>query len=228
MNIFLAYGYNDRDRWVKDLVFPIIRAFGSEVITGDEIYGQDIPSGVLAKIRRSDALVGFSTRRDDMGNGRWTTHHWVKQELAAALALNLPLFEVRETNVDPQGGITANLQRIDYEEEERDKCLVEIVKALGIWHQTSSILIKLLPEEVANNDLRPLLSDPGLICSYMVKRGNREDGPFNAGIKRIKGGLFIEPNNIPHDALIQINIRYGNRSWSSDYESIDSYGINLR
>jgi hypothetical protein len=229
MKIFVAYGYNQRDQWIRDMVFPIIRAFGSDVITGEETYnGPNIPDNVMAKIRRSDALIGFTTRRTSQDNTVWQTHQWVVMELAAAFALKRPLVEVREQGVDSQGGLIQGLQRIDYNEQERDKCLVEIVKAVGNWHQTDMVKIQLLPEGWANNDLRPLLDDQGLSCKYIVRIGNYEDGPFDAQIKPIKGGLFIDTPSVPRDALIRISIRYGNQVWSSDYESIDSYGIHLK
>ena len=37
VKIFVAFRYNDRDRWVVDLVFPIIRAFSDDVVTGEEL-----------------------------------------------------------------------------------------------------------------------------------------------------------------------------------------------
>jgi len=229
MNIFVAYGYNPRDQWIKDMVSPIIESFGSTVITGEETYdGPNIPENVLTKIRRSDALLGFTTKRTTQNNVVWQTHQWVVMELAAAITLKKRVVEVREAGVDAQGGLAQNLQRIDYAEGARDKCLVDIVKAIGAWHQTDNVKIQLLPDGLANNDLRPLLRDRGLSCKYVIRVGNFEDGPFEAEIKPIKGGLFINAPSVPRDALIQINITYGNRVWSSDYESTDSYGIHLR
>jgi hypothetical protein len=80
MKIFLAYGYNPRDQWIKDMVFPIIQSFGSEVVTGEETYeGPNIPENVLAKIRRSDALIGFTTKRapqDNVVGGRISGLSW--------------------------------------------------------------------------------------------------------------------------------------------------------
>lgn len=229
MNIFVAYGYNQRDQWIREMVSPIVEAFGATPVTGEETYnGPNMPDNVLSKIRRSDALIGFTTRRTTQDNVVWQTHQWVVMELAAAITLRKRVVEVRETGVDPQGGLAQHLQRIEYTEGARDKCLVDIVKAIGDWHKTEDVRIQLLPDGLANTDLRPLLKDQGLTCKYVVRVGNFEDGPFDAEIKPIKGGLFINAPSVPKDALIQINITYGNRVWSSDYESTDSYGIHLR
>jgi hypothetical protein len=228
VKIFVAYGYNDRDKWIREMVFLLIEAFGSEVETGEETYESSIPESVKSKIRRSDALMAFTTRRTTQDNQVWQTHRWVVEELAAAAALGKKTVEVRETGVEQQGGLTQANQRIEYDEAARDKCLVEIVKALGVWHSTDYVQVQLLPEGVANNDLRPLLEQQGLICQYVVKVGNYEDSPVDAEIKGIKGGLFINVQKPERDALVKINLRFGNRVWRSDYESLDSYGIHLR
>ena len=35
MRIFIGYGYNDRDRWIEDLVFPLLTAFGCDLVHGN-------------------------------------------------------------------------------------------------------------------------------------------------------------------------------------------------
>ena len=229
MNIFLAYGYNPRDQWVRDMVKPIVEAFGSTPITGEETYtGPNIPSSVLDKIQKSDALIGFTTKRTTQDNVVWQTHQWVVMELAAAITLRKRVVEVREVGVDPQGGLAQNLQRIDYVETNRDQCLVDIVKAIGSWHQNDTVRLQLLPEGLVNSELRPIIKNPGLSCEYVIRTGNFETVPLRAQIWGFKGGLFIDVPNVPRNALIQINVAYGGRIWSSDYESTDSYGIHLR
>jgi hypothetical protein len=34
MRIFVGYGYNDRDKWIEDLVFPLLESFGCDVVEG--------------------------------------------------------------------------------------------------------------------------------------------------------------------------------------------------
>ena len=228
VKIFVAYGYNERDQWVKDMVFPIIEAFGSEVVTGNQKYEGSIPDNVKELIDRSDALIGFTTRRDPQNDTMSPTHQWVVSELASAVTLKRRVVEVREQGVDPQGGLHQDLQRINYDEQARDKCLVEIVKAVGSWHQTGTVRLRLLPEELTKN-LRPLKNDPGLVVQYTVRIGSYEYPPRDTKIIGIAGGLFIEASNVPLDPLrlVRVDIKYGNEVWSSDYEGIDSYGVHL-
>lgn len=227
MKIFVAYGYNERDKWIERMVFPLIKAFGSEVETGEETYEGDIPEAVLKKIRRSDALMGFTTLREPETAGSTLTHRWVIEEIAAAKTLKKKFVEIREKGVDAQGGITLAHQRITYDEKARDECLVKIVQALGVWQSTNLIRVQLLPEGI-RSDLQPLLNDAGLSCSYRVKSGGFTDDDIAAKIEGIKGGLFIDVPQLKPEELIQIKIKHGNRTWTSDYESLSSYGINLR
>ena len=228
MKIFVAYGYNERDQWVKDMVFPIIEAFGDEVVTGDQTYEGSIPENVKSSIERSDALIGFTTRRAPENVTMSPTHQWVVSELASAVTLNRRVVEVREQGVDPQGGLHQGLQRINYDEQARDKCLVEIAKAVGSWHKTGTIRLRLLPEALFQV-LRPLRTDPELSCQYTVRIGSYESDPRDTKIIAITGGLFIEASNVPRDPLtmIRIDIKYRERIWSSDYEPVDTYGVNL-
>jgi hypothetical protein len=227
MKIFVAYGYNERDQWVPNLVFPIIRAFGDEVATGEELQGEQITDAVMREIRQSDALMAFVTRRQKIDETHWTTHRWVTDEISHALAHNLLVAEIREVGVDEQGGIPGDRQRITYDEIDRDKCIVEIVKTLGKWHSSDDVKLKLLPDECVQL-IQPLLRNPSLRCTYRILDNNGDIGDeIPATILRITGGLFVRAKNIPRMALVQIRVECGEKSWTSDFENIDSSGIHL-
>jgi hypothetical protein len=230
MKIFVAFGYNPRDRWIPELVFPIIRAFGDEVVSGEELPGQQITDAIVREIRQSHALLAFTTRRDKIGDQeRWTTHRWVTDELSQALAPPpLRVAEIRESGVDDQGGIAGDRQRITYNEAERDKCLVEIVKTLGKWHASETVELKLLPDECIQA-VRPLLRNPALRCAYQIldREGNLSD-PIPAQILPITGGLFVRAKDVPPMSFIQIRVECAGRSWTSEFENVESLGIHLR
>ena len=227
MKIFVAFGYNERDKWIPNLVFPIIKAFGDEVVSGEEVQGEQITDAVIREIRQSNALIAFATRRDKINKNRWTTHRWVTDELSHAIAFKLPVAEIREIGVDEQGGIAGDRQRIMYNESERDKCLVEIVKTLGNWHSSDTIELKLLPNECIQA-VRPLLRDPGLRCTYQVLERNGMMGEaIPAQILPITGGLFVRAKNVPPMSYIQIRIEGAGKSWSSEFENVESLGIHL-
>ena len=227
MKIFVAFGYNERDKWIPNLVFPIIKAFGDEVVSGEEVQGEQITDAVIREIRQSNGLIAFATRRDKINKNRWTTHRWVTDELSHAIAFKLPVAEIRETGVDEQGGIAGDRQRIIYNESERDKCLVEIVKTLGNWHSSDTIELKLLPYECIQA-VRPLLKNPGLRCTYQILERNGMMGEeISAQILPITGGLFVRAKNVPPMSFIQIRVECAGKTWSSEFENVESLGIHL-
>lgn len=66
MTIFVGYGYNERDQWIEDFVFPLLRALDCEVLHGKVVYGGSLSREVTDSIRRADAAIGFTTRRESM------------------------------------------------------------------------------------------------------------------------------------------------------------------
>jgi hypothetical protein len=226
MKIFVAYGYNDRDKWIKDLVFPIIEAFGSEVEKGETTYDGSIPESVSNKIQRSDALIAFTTRRTTQDNVVWQTHRWVIEELAAAFALKKRTVEVRETGVDGQGGLTQANQRIEYDEKTRDNCLVRIVEAIGAWHRSNLVTLQLTFDTITEEEILNL-SDVGQ-CEYIVRIGNEESLPKLARVFSTKGSLVAFVPKTEKESLIRLRVNYGSKTWLSYYDSLDSYKIEMR
>jgi hypothetical protein len=227
MRIFIAFGYNDRDKWIREMVFPLISAFGDEVETGEVIYGNALTEGVKQQLRDSQAIIAFLTRRaDSQGALTASTHWWVLQELAIADTHGLLVLPVREEGLEPQQGIGVNYQWIDYKPAQRDLCIVEIVKALGKWHSATSVRLQLLPDECAAQ-LRPMLRKPDLRVRYQLLINGEEGNLTDTKVVPIKGGLFVDLRNVPRDALLRLHVGCQGQSWTSDYESMDSVGIKL-
>jgi hypothetical protein len=221
MKIFVGYGYNERDQWVENCVFPIIEAFGSEAISGKEIYGENISEGVRKKIKESDALIGFLTKRED-----GTTHRWVSDELAVAIEHNIRILEVREVGITDQGGIAGERQRIPYDDKHRDMVLIELVKAIGLWHRIVTVEMQLLPRQFVD-EVRQLLDHSSFHCTYNLWEGRNEQKDIKAEIKPKIGGLFIILKDIPLKAYVQVRVVVRDSIWESDFEQIEQQRIQL-
>jgi len=226
LKVFVGFGYNERDAWIPELVFPLVRAFGCEVVTGEDMQGQPLSPEIRRRVEGSDALIAFRTRRGDPDQrGVYDTHRWVDNELTLAIGGDLRAVEVREQGVDSQGGLAGDRQWIEYREDERDKLLVELAKTVGGWVRI--FRLQLLPEAFVN-EIRPLLGAPGFRCTYTVLEGSRESAPRETPVRPIKGGLFVWADGLSDQSLIRVTIEGNGKRWSSDYEGIDSVGINLK
>lgn len=234
MKVFIAFGYNSRDQWIRELVYPMVEAFGGEVITGENLYGtgMTITKGVIDRIESSDALLGFTTRRIDdfLADQKppvfWPTHQWVRDELVIAHT-KIPIAEIRENGVDPQCGILADLQRISYEEGNRDKCLVQIAKILGKWRSSLSLELKLLPSEMVTV-VRPLIQIKDAVhCFYQFRIGSRNFQEIETEIYPVSGNLYINLRRIPEQARVRVRVEASKRRWCSDFEPIEGLSINV-
>lgn len=227
MRIFVGYGYNTRDAWIEALIFDLIRAFGGEPVPGKEIYGRDLEEGVKQTIRSCDAVLAFLTRRECLATGKYTTHRWVMDEIITASNSNIPFLEVRETEVDQQGGMPGGRQHLLYDPAQRDTCLIEIAKAIGKWRLNLPIQLQLVPEKVANA-IRPFLTRPGFRCSYQIRHENVEHPMMETKVIPIKGGLFVRVAGLEPHAIIQLSVEAAGKRWRSDYESADTVSITLK
>ncbi len=226
MRIFVAYGYNDRDKWIREMVFPIIEAFGADVETGEDTFDGTISDIVRDKIEYCDALIAFTTKREPKNAKSTTTHQWVKDELAIARGFKKKLVEVRESGVDSQSGITDPNQRIDYDEKKRDECLVKVAQAIGTWHKSAPVQIQLYPEGLPTSEYGPLSEDG--YCEYILRVGSYSAAPVQTQIVGITGGLFIIVPKPQRGSLVKVKLRHSGRSWSSYFEAVNSYGITLQ
>ena len=176
------------------------------MVHGRAVYGGALPDEVLRSIRSSEAMIGFTTRRDPAGQDSFYTHPWVVQELVAAHSQlpRIPFVEVREEGVLSPGGIieAADNQRIDYGEADRAACLVKIADALRRFReQTKVISVRLGPGTMVDQ-VNEYLDDPSFVCRVQKLRGAVESPPEPIPVFPIGGGLFVQLRGILPGELV--------------------------
>ena len=231
MRVFVGCGYNERDKWVETYVIPLVEAFGCKVVHGKVAYGGALPPEVVDLIRTSDAMIGFTTRRDPAGPNQFGTHPWVVQELVTAHTQqpSIPFVEVREEGVVSPGGILEEVgaQRIEYREADRAASLLQIAQALRRFLDRLNVTtIRLGPPAVVEQ-VRVLLDDPTFTASCQVLRSDTVMRPKPEAVLPIKGGLFIKLRGIVEGDLLRITISARGQTWRSTFESIEAYNVDL-
>ena len=227
MKVFVGYGYNDRDTWIEDWVFPLIRSFDFEIESGKGLEGLGLSEEVRARIGKSRAVIGFTTRRVQQVNDYWSTHRWVVDELTHAGNLGLRHMEVRESGVDPQEGMRNGLGRLDFDFERKEVLLVELAAVLQRWRrELQSIQVWLLPEAI-----RPMIMrsyrDQGFKCVYRTMIEAEESDPVEVRPVPYKGGVYIKLRDVPLNAAVQVEICCDGKTFRSDFEPIDAPTLTL-
>jgi hypothetical protein len=228
MKVFVAFGYNDRDKWIPEMVFPILEAFGIEVVTGEDLAGEVISEEVKNRIRNSDGLLAFLTRRDHLGNEIYNTHQWVRDEVSQAMGANRKFIEVWENGVEAPLGATYGHQRLKYNEAQRDKFLVKLVKSISRWAGLWSLRIRLLPGDFCDA-VKPLLRKGEIIqCQYRYLIGSQVTDWFSGNLLSLPAGVVIDVNTsqLPprrENLYIEVQATHltSGKYWRSDYEHLD-------
>ena len=228
MKIFIGFGYNENDKWINDLIIPFIEELDCEVVTGEEMQGENLSEGVISRIKESDACIGFLTRRGEANaNGIFATHSWVISELTAAVTLNKTIFELREKNIDPQKGMMGDKQR--YEFDDKASLMLEIAKFIS--KERSKLIYKtfiLLPKEFSD-EIRPNLKYA--TCKYRFLYKAKFYDPEETRLEKLGQGSFgIIIKKIPsEEAQIEITVEApGGISWSSEFISVGLLNVNLQ
>jgi hypothetical protein len=229
MNIFIGFGYNNDDKWIKELVFPLVESFDATIITGEELHGLILSQGVTDRIKKADGILAFLTRREALATGRYTSHRWVFDELATAIANQIPAVEIREKMVDVQGGLPGDRQRVEFDLDDKAKLLVELAKLLSAWRRNlKPRRLFLLPRDICQ-EARPFINKESLKCTYKFMTGSKQSPMYEAKPFKYGQGLCVDVYNVPsEDSLVEITIQGPQFEWSSDYESVQLLSINLQ
>jgi hypothetical protein len=230
MKIFIGFGYNDRDKWINELVIPLIKVLGCEIETGEEMQGERLSEGVVERISEADACIGFLTKRGDTPNadGKFPTHRWVIEELNTGLNKGKPIFEIREKGIDHQKGSNGDRQNLDF--DNHSVALLEVAKfVMKEKSKLSTKTFMLLPPDILN-EIRPHLTNGDITCSYKFMYKTRNSEPEVTTIERFQGGYGIIIRKIPsEDALIEIKIKGPNKlSWSSGFVSVGLINVHIQ
>lgn len=223
--VFVGFGYNPRDQWIEDHVFPILKGLGLQVLHGKDMHGEVLQEGVKARIRQSDALIGFCTLREGHENEAFNTHIWVRDEMVFALGLGLPVLEIREDGVNDLAGIVGDRQRISLSQADRLACVAELVAAVSGWCMRK---LQLVPDQGREADVRNAVRNPLFVARYRTRINGVDSAHRQARVERVKGGIYMQALAVPDDALIEIEgLVNGQVVFSSDWESADAVQIRV-
>lgn len=222
MKLFVAFHYHEDDKWIKDLVFPLLESLEITVITGENIHGDIIVQHVPELIKKSDCMIAFITKS-------WDQHPWVRDELVTAIAGKIPALEIKDMSLKNLGGIADGRQRLELDVNKKEEFLVHLVKVLCQWrknYDTRSLMI--LPDELMHL-ARPHLKTGTLKCIYQFRDGNEESEKYVTPLFRLPQGLGVDIKNIPSkNALVQLIIEGPGISWSCGYQPFSYISINLQ
>ena len=227
MKVFVGYGYNDRDRWIEDRLFPILESAGLSVIHGKDMHGQELSPTVKTRIDQSDAAIGFFTLRDGQGDADFTSHIWVRDEIVHALAKGKVVIPVKEVGVKVPDGLIGNRQYIPLDQGDRLACVTEVMRALG---QHNLRRVRLTPDDDAlRKSIWKWRKEPAFEVRYRTQDHQGVESDWRTGrLETIDQGYYLNLAGAPRRALVEVEgVLNGAVQFSSGWVSADAVQISV-
>jgi hypothetical protein len=227
MRVFVGYGYNARDQWIEDHVFPILQCMGFVVSDGKDLQGQPIEGGVTFRIDQSDAVIGFLTIRDGQGNAEFNSHTWVKDELVYGSAKGKAIIIIKEDGVRVPDGLLGNRQYIPLRQDDRLGCVAELARALG---RRNIRRLKLdPPDDQLRRSIFQWRHDQAFSIRYRTQDENGVESPFKVGRLEVFGaGFYLNAADVPRRGYIEVEGCLGAQTvFSSGWETADAVQVQI-
>ena len=237
MRIFVGWPYDAK--WVEDYAIPSLRiyeSYGLEVKTGKELAGEKISEGVKKMIADADATLFFTTRRNDNGDGSWSTSDWVVDEIKHANSLNKELvYEFREESVEYPNKLHDERQYFPFLSADWMQCLVELNKVINRWRGLN-FRIKLNTKEKYTAEfmdtIRQRLRVKDYKCFISIRQGGVVIfGPRQTTVLREGEHLVVYTGELPtytlsSGAVLEVDLEMGG-VWSASRESFTTLELLL-
>jgi hypothetical protein len=227
MRVFVGYGYNERDTWIEDRVFPILRCVGFTVVQGKDMHGLQLQPEVARRLDQSDAAIGFFTIREGQGDADFTSHIWVRDEMIYAISKGKPIIPVRETGVKLPDGLLGNRQYVPLDQNDRLACVAELLDALG---QRKIRRVRLDPSEDAlRANMWRWRNTAGFVIRYRTQNSEGLESEFRDGrLELVDQGFYLNLAEIPSRAFIEVEgVLNGEVKFGSGWVSADAVQIRV-
>jgi hypothetical protein len=227
MKVFVGFGYNDRDRWIEEQVFPILRGMGFTVVDGKGIHGNILQPEVQSRIEQVDAAVGFFTIREGQGEADFNSHMWVRDEMVFANAKEKPIVPIKEEGVRVPDGLLGNRQYISLRQNDRLACVAELVGALG---RRNLRRLKIDPEDdVLRRQIHQLRRTPGFVVQYKTRdEADLESQARQGRLEMIDHGFYLNVSDLSKRAYVEVEgVLNGAIQFSSGWVSADAVQVKV-
>jgi hypothetical protein len=226
MRLFVGYGYNDRDQWIEDQVYPILRCIGFTVVDGKGMQGQQIQPEVERRIDQSDAAVGFFTRREGSPDTGFNSHLWVRDEMMFAKG-KIPMIPIAETGVNLDQGLLDGVVYIPLDHNDRLACVSKLVSTLG---DRKIRRIRLDPSSLElHASIWRWRNNRQFVIRYRTQNAEGLESQFRNGrLELVDQGSYLNVAEVPSRALIEVEgLLNGVVQFSSGWASADAVQIRV-
>lgn len=211
--VFIAFAFRDEDQELANYVDQLLASYDIRSTTGENLGGDQLTPAVQTRIEDSDGLIALLTRRDQKVSGSWTTHPWVRDELAYARNKGKQAIALIEDGVDVDG-MYAPHEYIPLSRDNPLKAFLALAQTFGEWKRRAgrTLKVQILPMGLA----RKVASING---SYKCRHRFLLEGSSSEWIEvepiKETGGTFVYLKGVRDDHMIQLHVEDQGTRWTS-------------
>jgi hypothetical protein len=225
MRVFVGYGYNERDRWIEEQVYPILEGMGFMVVDGRGMEGMTLQPEIISRIDQSDAVIGFLTIREGQGEADFNSHLWVIEELMHANTKGKPIIPIKEVGVRVADGLFGDRQYIPLRQEDRLDCVAKLIAALG-RRNIRRIRLEIDEDELRRNLFRNWRDTQRFKVQYRTQENGVESAYKEGRLELVDMGFYLNASDVPKRAYIEIEgFVGGNAIFSSGWASAEAVQV---
>jgi hypothetical protein len=214
-DVFLSYHYDEPNTRIARQIEDLLESHTLRATTGDVLGGGALTEEIKRQINEADALIALLTRNQQLANGSWTTHEYVKTELQHARGAEKPAIALVEQGVDVTGLYKEN-EYIPYAPADVLPAFLKLSRTIWRWKNRAgrTVKLQLLPEAVVTEIWK---NRGGVIeWQYRLSSGIRDTGWQKAYPRKEPYGLFLFVQ-VPDDTMsIEVRVAAAGKSWVSD------------
>src|SRR5262245_27998140 len=146
-DVFLSYHYDEPNTRIARQIEELLESHNLRATTGDVLGGGVLTDEIKRQIDEADALIALVTRNQQLANGGWTTHEYVKNEVQHARDTKKPAIALVEQGVDVTGLYKEN-EFIPYIPSQALPAFLKLSRTIRSWKNRAgrTIKLQLLPE----------------------------------------------------------------------------------
>jgi hypothetical protein len=222
MKIFLAFAFRDEDKECINNLKLLFTSHGIEILTGENLGGEELTPAIKEEIEKADALVAVLTKRQLLTTGGWTTHQWVVDELNHAYGKGKMAIALIESDIALQG-MAQSHQYIHLDKSNQIRSFLELSQTIGRWKSKlgSTLKFQILPHSLA---ARLASGDSTIECKFKLwtKGVPDKDKWENASKARIAPedfATFAYVDGVQENQLVQLRVMDNGNEWLSPAKS---------
>jgi hypothetical protein len=226
-SVFLSYTYSpppefeeETNELVRSVRIMLEAMDIRQVLTGEDLGGQQLSAEVKERIQRSQALIALETPWKQLaGDQGYIASDWVRREFAQAETLNKELIAVVHEKVVLNSAFKDREHTV-FHPPDHTLVLLKLMRTIALWKRRLGCAHNV---EIRPTNLSDIIDEdnPAHLCEYRTVVEHDIGDWRKASFWHEPGCALAYLTGIPDGAKVQMRVKMGQVVWQSAFALLD-------